>query len=323
MRPPPPRATADRAKRSFALREYVLKRMFQSLISLIGIVILVFFLVRLTGSPADLYLPDDASEAARQEYIRIHGLDRSLFVQFWEFLTDLMALDLGTSIRQARPAAEIVFEAYPTSLALAGLTMLFATSGAIVLGVWASVRPTGLIDRVISVLSLAGASAPNFWVALTLISIFAVYFRLLPTSGIGGWEYWVLPVAVLTLRPLGLLAQVVREAMIRALTAPYVRMAKSKGVPFRSILFIHALRNSSLPILTMVGVQAVGFINGSVVIESIFGFPGVGKLLIDAIRMRDFAVVQAGVVITAAVIFFMNILIDLAYAALDPRIRHG
>jgi peptide/nickel transport system permease protein len=297
--------------------------MLQSLFSLLGLIILVFFLVRLTGSPADLYLPDDASEAARQEYIRIHGLDRPLLVQFWEFLTDLAVLDLGTSIRQARPAADIVFEAYPTSLALAGLTMLFASTGAILLGVWASVRPTGVIDRIISVLSLAGASAPNFWVALTLISIFAVYFRLLPTSGIGGWEYWVLPVVVLTLRPLGLLAQVVREAMIRALTAPYVRTAKSKGVPFRSILFVHALRNASLPILTMIGTQAVGFINGSVVIESIFGFPGVGKLLIDAIRMRDFAVVQAGVVITAAVIFFLNILIDLAYAALDPRIRHG
>lgn len=305
------------------MRDYVLKRMLQSLFSLLGLIILVFFLVRLTGSPADLYLPDDASEAARQEYIRIHGLDRPLLVQFWEFLTDLAVLDLGTSIRQARPAADIVFEAYPTSLALAGLTMLFASTGAILLGVWASVRPTGVIDRIISVLSLAGASAPNFWVALTLISIFAVYFRLLPTSGIGGWEYWVLPVVVLTLRPLGLLAQVVREAMIRALTAPYVRTAKSKGVPFRSILFVHALRNASLPILTMIGTQAVGFINGSVVIESIFGFPGVGKLLIDAIRMRDFAVVQAGVVITAAVIFFLNILIDLAYAALDPRIRHG
>jgi len=305
------------------LRDYVLKRMLQSLISLVGLVILVFFLVRLTGSPADLYLPDDASEAARQEYIRIHGLDRPMIVQFGEFLRDLAVLDLGTSIRQARPAVEIVLEAYPTSLALAGWTMLFATTGAILLGVWASVRPTGVVDRIISVLSLAGASAPNFWVALTLISIFAVGFRLLPTSGIGGWEYWVLPVMVLTLRPLGLLAQVVREAMIRALTAPYVRTAKAKGVPFRSILYVHALRNASLPVLTMIGAQAVGFINGSVVIESIFGFPGVGKLLIDAIRMRDFAVVQAGVVITAAVIFLMNILIDLAYAALDPRIRHG
>jgi len=131
-----------------------------------------------------------------------------------------------------------------------------------------------------------------------------------------------LPITVLTLRPLGLLAQVVREAMIRALTAPYVRTAKSKGVPFRSVLFVHALRNASLPILTMAGNQAVGFINGSVVIESIFGFPGVGKLMIDAIQQRDFAVVQAGVVITAVVIFLMNILIDVAYALLDPRIRH-
>ncbi|NPD18801.1 ABC transporter permease [Alterinioella nitratireducens] len=301
---------------------FVLARMAQSLISLIGLVVLVFFLVRLTGSPADLYLPDDASEAARQEYIRIHGLDRPMIVQFWEFFSGLFRLDLGESLRQARPAAQIVLEAYPTSLKLAGLTMLISVIGAVLLGVWAAVRPTGLLDRVISILSLASASAPNFWVALTLISVFAVWLRVVPTSGIGGWEYWILPITVLTLRPLGLLAQVVREAMIRALTAPYVRTAKSKGVPFRSVLFVHALRNASLPILTMAGNQAVGFINGSVVIESIFGFPGVGKLMIDAIQQRDFAVVQAGVVITAVVIFLMNILIDVAYALLDPRIRH-
>jgi peptide/nickel transport system permease protein len=144
-----------------------------------------------------------------------------------------------------------------------------------------------------------------------------------PTSGVGGWEHWVLPVAVLVLRPLGLLAQVVREAVIRALAAPYIRTAKAKGVPWRNVLYVHALRNASLPILTMAGNQAVAFINGSVVIETVFGIPGVGKLIIDAIMQRDFAVVQAAVIVTAAAIFLLNILVDLAYALLDPRIRHA
>jgi peptide/nickel transport system permease protein len=218
---------------------------------------------------------------------------------------------------------EIVLEAYPVTLALAALSMAIALGGAILLGVWAAVRPTGFVDRVISVLSLAGASAPNFWVALTLISVFAVWLRLVPTSGVGGWEHWVLPVAVLVLRPLGLLAQVVREAVIRALAAPYIRTAKAKGVPWRNVLYVHALRNASLPILTMAGNQAVAFINGSVVIETVFGIPGVGKLIIDAIMQRDFAVVQAAVIVTAAAIFLLNILVDLAYALLDPRIRHA
>lgn len=304
------------------MQYYVARRVLQSLVSLLGLVMLVFFMIRMTGNPADLYLPDDVSEAARQRFIDLHRLDDPLPLQFWRFVVDLLQLDLGTSIRQGRPAAAIVLEAYPTSLLLAALSMGIALTLAIVLGVWAAVRPLGMVDRTISVLSLAGASAPNFWVALTLISVFAVWLRLVPTSGIGGWEHWILPVAVLTLRPLGLLSQVVREAVIRSLSAPYIRTARSKGVPGRSILYVHALRNASLPILTMAGNQLVGFINGSVVIESIFGFPGVGKLIIDAITQRDFAVVQAAVIITASMIFLLNILIDLLYAVLDPRIRH-
>ena len=305
------------------MQRYVVSRLLQSLVSLVGLVVLVFFMIRLTGNPADLYLPDDVSAEARQRFIDLHDLDAPLHVQFANFVRDLLSLDLGTSIRQSRPAIEIVLEAYPVSLALAGISMGLALGLAILLGVWAAVRPTGVVDRTISVLSLAGASAPNFWVALTLISVFAVWLRLVPTSGIGGWEHWVLPVAVLVLRPLGLLSQVVREAVIRALGAPYIRTARAKGVPGHSILYVHALRNASLPILTMAGNQAVGFINGSVIIETIFGFPGVGKLIIDAIVQRDFAVVQAAVIVTAMAIFLLNILIDLSYALLDPRIRHA
>jgi len=301
---------------------YAVSRLVQSLVSLVGIVIVVFFMIRLTGNPADLYLPDDVSAEARQRFIDLHNLDAPLLVQFGNFGRDLLSFDMGTSIRQSRPAIDIVLEAYPVSLALAAISMGVALVLAIPLGVWAAVRPTGGVDRTISVLSLTGASAPNFWVALTLISIFAVGFRLVPTSGYGGWHYWILPVTVLVLRPLGLLAQVVREAVIRALGAPYIRTARAKGVSARGILYVHALRNASLPILTMAGNQTVSFINGSVVIETIFGFPGVGKLIIDAIVQRDFAVVQAAVIVTAAAIFLLNILIDLAYAFLDPRIRH-
>jgi len=146
--------------------------------------------------------------------------------------------------------------------------------------------------------------------------------RLLPTSGTGGFPYWIMPITVLVLRPIGLLAQVVRESMMTALTAPYIRTARSKGARETTILFVHALRNASLPILTMAGNQAVGFINGSVIVETIYGWPGVGKLMINAILQRDFAVVQAAVVITAIAIFAMNIIIDIFYAMLDPRIRH-
>jgi peptide/nickel transport system permease protein len=296
--------------------------MLQSFVSLLGLVFLVFFLVRMTGNPADLYLPEDASQQARDEFAELHGLNDPVIVQFGRFISQLVFLDLGNSIRQDRPATTIVFEAYPTSLKLAIVTMTIAVMLSTVIGVRAACRPSGAFDRIISILSLGGASAPNFWVALTLISIFSVGLRVLPTSGTGGFPYWIMPVTVLVLRPLGLLAQVVRESMITAMSAPYIRTARSKGARETTILFVHALRNASLPILTMAGNQAVAFINGSVIVETVFGWPGVGRLMINAILQRDFAVVQAAVVITALFIFAMNIVIDVLYAMLDPRIRH-
>lgn len=304
------------------MKKFLFTRVLQSLVSLIGLVFLVFFLARLTGNPADLYLPEDASQEVRQDFARLHGLDAPAIVQFGRFAAQLVRLDLGNSIRQGRPAIDIVVEAYPTSLKLAVVTMITAVLLSIIIGVRAAFRPDGAFDRIGSTLSLGGASAPNFWVALTLISIFSVGLGLLPTSGVGGFTYWIMPITVLTLRPLGLLVQVVRESMITTMASPYIRTARAKGARDGSVLFVHALRNASLPILTMVGNQAVGLINGAVIVETIFGWPGVGKLMINSILQRDFAVLQAAVVVTAIAIFALNIVIDILYAVLDPRIRH-
>jgi len=304
------------------LRKYLGTRILQSFISLIGLIVLVFFTVRLTGNPADLYLPVDASLEVRKEFAERHGFNDPIIVQFGRFTIQLLKLDLGNSLRQDRPALTIVLEAMPTTLKLAVVTMTIAVFLAIVIGARAAFRPGGVFDRIGSVLSLGGASAPDFWVAITLILLFAVRFRLLPTSGTGGFNFWILPITVLILRPTGLITQVVRAAMISALASPYIRTARAKGVGERSILFVHALRNASLSILTVAGDQAVGFVNGAVIVETVFGWPGVGKLMIDAIIQRDFAIVQAAVVITASAIFVMNIAIDVIYAILDPRIRH-
>jgi peptide/nickel transport system permease protein len=235
---------------------------------------------------------------------------------------DLTRFDLGDSLRMARPALEVVLEAFPTTLMLAGFTMVAALGLAVVVGALAAYRPGGPFDRIGSVLSLAGASAPDFWVAITGILVFAVALNWLPTSGTGTPWHWVMPLAVLLIRPFGLLVQVVRGAMITALSSAYVKTARAKGVRERSVIFVHALRNATLPVITVAGDQTVGIINGAVIVETVFGFPGVGKLMIDAITQRDFAVVQAAILVTAVAIFLMNVLIDLAYAVLDPRIRH-
>jgi len=309
-------------KKDSTLKRFIFSRTIESFFSLIGLVFLVFFLVRMTGNPADLYLPENATQEMREEFNKLHGLSDPILVQFAHFASQLARLDMGDSMRQSRPAIDIVLEAYPTSLELAAVTMILAIPLSILIGVGAAIRPGGAFDRTATMLSLGGASAPNFWVALTLISIFSVGLRLLPTSGTGGFVYWIMPITVLILRPIGLLIVVVREAVITAMASPYIRTARAKGARETSVLFVHALRNASLPIVTTVGTLLVGFINGSVIVETIYGWPGVGKLMINSILERDFAVVQAAVVVTAIAIFALNILIDTLYAFLDPRIRY-
>lgn len=300
---------------------FIVRRALHSLFALVGLVVLVFFLARLTGSPADLYLPIDATAEQRQEFDRRHGFDQPLVVQFGDFLAGLASGDLGHSIRKDRPALEVVLEAIPTTLWLAAVTMVVATAGAIAVGALAARNPGGAFDRIAGTASLAGASAPDFWLAISAILLFAVTLGWLPTSGMGGPSTWIMPVAVLVVRPFGILVQVVRNTMVGVLTAPYIKTARAKGIAERPILFIHALRNAMLPVITVAGDQAAGIVNGAVIVESIFGWPGVGKLMIDSIIQRDFAIIQASIVVTASLIFVMNILIDLAYAGLDPRVR--
>jgi len=301
---------------------YLSRRMLHSAIALVGLIVAVFFLARLTGDPVDLFLPVDASQATRAEFARVHGFDRPVVEQFVDFVRGVMQGDFGESIRKQRPAMDLVMESYPVTLQLAAVTMLFATAMAMIVGALADYRPGGAFDRLSNITSLAGASAPDFWVAISCILLFAVSLRWLPTSGIGGVEYWILPVFVLALRPFGLLTQVVRGAMIGALAAPYVNTARAKGMSENRVIFVHALRNACVPLLTVAGELTVGLINGAVIVETVFGWPGIGKLMIDAVIQRDFAIAQAAILVTAVAIFLLNIIIDLLYVAVDPRIRH-
>lgn len=304
------------------MSSFIRKRVFASLISLIGLVVMVFFLSRLTGDPASLFLPVDATEQMREEFRQIHGLNDPLLTQFGRYVWDLLHLDFGESIRRARPAIDVVLEAFVWTLQLAIITMVLVTAAAIMVGSLAAFRVGGVFDRIASLTSLIGASAPDFWVAIVAIVVFALGLGWLPTSGTGTVWHWILPVAVLFIRPFGLIVQVVRGSMITALSSAYVKTARAKGVRSRPIIFVHALRNAILPVITVIGDQAAALLNGAVVVETIFGFPGVGKLMIDAILQRDFNVVLAAIMVTALAIFIMNLLIDLAYSALDPRIRH-
>ena len=301
---------------------YVSKRTMHSLVALIGLLVLVFFLSRLTGDPAYLYLPLDSTEAQRQAFNEMHGFDDPIFVQFLRYLGDLARLDFGMSLSRNVPAMDAALQAFPQTLKLAAIAMSLSLIFAIVVGSLAAAGPGSIFDRTATTASLAGASAPDFWVAIVAILVFSVSMGLLPTSGTGTALHWIMPVAVLMLRPFGVLTQVVRGSMIGVLSAPYIKTARAKGVARRKIIFVHSLRNAMLPVITVAGDLTAGLINGAVVIETIFGWPGNGALMIDAIMRRDFALIQSTILVTAMAIFILNIVIDLIYAALDPRIRH-
>lgn len=304
------------------MKTFLGKRAVASAFSLIGLVILVFFLSRLTGDPTDLYLPLNATLETREQFRVVHGLNDPLIVQFGRYVSDLVRLDFGMSIRRGEPAIDAVLRGFEWTLWLALITMFLVTVLSIIVGSLAAFRVGGVFDRVATFFSLIGASAPDFWIAIVAIVLFSVNLGWVPTSGTGTIWHWILPVSVLFIRPFGLIVQVVRGSMISALNSAYIKTARAKGVRNKPIIFVHALRNALLPVITVIGDQAAGMLNGAVIVESVFGFPGVGKLMIDSILQRDFAVILAAIMVTAFAIFVMNILIDIAYAILDPRIRY-
>ncbi|MCX5414549.1 MULTISPECIES: ABC transporter permease [unclassified Streptomyces] len=303
---------------------FLRKRVLSSAVPLVCVVLGVFLLARMTGNPVDLYLPLSATAEQRAEFSAAQGFDLSIPAQLWNYLVDAVRFDFGTSLRTGQSAGSMVIDAFPVTLQLAGVTMLLAITGALVVGSLAAYRPNSLIDRIASLLSMTAASIPDFWFAIMGVLVLGVSLGVLPTSGtIGGPEIWVLPIATLLIRPFGVLVQVVRGSMVTALSAPYVKVARSKGASPRRVVFGHALRNAVTPVLTVAGDLTVGLVNGAVIVETIFGWPGIGKLMIDSILQRDFAVLQAAVLMTAVTIFALNILVDVCHALTDPRVRQA
>lgn len=297
------------------------RRFLESLLSLVFLLVAVFILSRMTGDPSSLYLPETASDAMRAEFARAKGFDLPIWQQFLSYLGDLLRLDFGDSLRQHRPALTVVLGAYPATLKLVLCTIVSAVLTGVLLGCLAALKPGSMLDRLTVGLTVTAASIPDFWLALMGILVFAIKFGWLPTSGMATPSHWILPVIVLMLRPAGSIAQVVRGSMISILSSPYIRAGRGRGVPLGRLVFFHALRNAAIPVITLVGVQTASILNGAVVVETIFAFPGIGRLMIGSILDRDFAVVQAAVVVIALAIFTLNILIDLLYGWVDPRVR--
>jgi len=294
-----------------------------SVLILLGLIVVVFFVTHMLGDPARLMLRPEATEEQVQALRESLGLDAPIHVQFGRYMADVFQGDFGDSLWQRLPALPIVIDRIPATLYLAGVTLLIAVPLAVILGVVSAVRPRSIADRIVTVVSLSGVSTADFWLGLMLILFFAVQLGWLPTSGYGGPEYVILPAIALAARPIGRISQVVRSAMLDEMSKGYVTTARAKGLRERVVIFSHTLKNAAIPVVTLAGDEASVMLNGAVVIETLFGWPGVGILLIQAIERRDLPVIEASVMAIAVMIVTVNLLVDLTYTLIDPRVRYS
>ncbi|MGW5358942.1 ABC transporter permease [Actinopolymorpha pittospori] len=312
------------------MRSYLLHRLWQSVVTLVLATIVVFLGIRaLPGDPA-LALAGEERDPASLAAIRAkYGLDDPLLVQYWHFVSNSLRGDLGTSIRTDTPVTSMIATALPVTLELSLLSLAVAALVGIGAGVVAAVRRGRAIEWAANALALAGLSVPNFWLGLIAIVYLAVAVRLFPASGyvpftsdpIGNLHHLVLPSLVIGTGLAAVIMRQTRSSMLEALSTDYVRTARAKGLPAHTVITRHALRNSLIVVVTIVGLQLGALISGAVVTERIFGLPGFGKLTIDAVFQRDYPVIQAVVLVTAAAYILINLLVDLLYSVIDPRIR--
>jgi len=300
---------------------FLVRRLLYSVVALVGVVVAVFFLARLTGSPATLYQPQNASAEVIKQFNQSHGFDQPLWEQFRRFVVGVVHLDFGESIWQQRPAWTAAASDFPQTLLLALVAMSCSVLIAVVLGSVAASHRFTKIDKLVTLSSLTTGSIPDFWFALVGVLVLAVHLGWVPTSGQSGLNSWILPVTTLMLAPVGALIQVVRGAMIEALNSGYVQNARAHGFSHRRLVYRHALRNAALPIITVAGDRAAGMVNGAIIVGTVLAWPGIGTVMVQAVLNRDFAVIQAGVFIIGVAVVLLNLLVDAAYALADPRIR--
>jgi peptide/nickel transport system permease protein len=306
------------------MRRYILQRLGQSAVTLLGVSVLVFVILRvLPGDPARMLLPDGAPESAVAELNRQLGLREPFIVQYGLFLKSVAHGDFGQSFQYRAPALRVVLERLPATIQLTLAAMLITIAAGVSLGIFTAVRRGTRYDVAGTIVAVLGQSLPNFWLGIMLILLFGVALRWLPTSGFSGWTSLVLPAVTLAAFPMALVARLTRSSMLEILHRDYIRTGRAKGLAEGNVVFRHALRNAAIPVLTVIGLQIGALLGGAVITESVFAWPGMGKLIVDAIFFRDFPVVQTVLILSATVFVVINLVVDLLYTVIDPRIRYS
>jgi len=305
------------------MRAFLLRRLLHAAFVVWGVVTVVFFLVRLTGDPT-LFLVDQTATQEEIAHMRAFlGLDRPLVVQYVDFVGAAVRGDFGASIREKRPAMRMVMEHFwPATVELAAAALVLSTVLAVPLGVVSATHRGRAADHVSRIASLFLQSMPSFWLGIMLILLFAVVLGgLLPAYGSGGLKHLILPAVALAAAPLAQNVRLIRAGMLEVLGQDFVRTARAKGVAERGVIYRHALRNAALPVITVTGLSLGFMLSGAIIIETVFAWPGMGRLIVQAVPGRDFPVIQAGVFVFALVFVVINVVVDVLYTVADPRVR--
>lgn len=305
------------------MQRFIMIRLMQSVLAILVMSVIVFSLARVTGDPLDVLLPMEAGQEEHDRVAKHWGLDRPLYVQYFVFLSKAVRGDFGMSWKwQGHSAMGLVVERLPATLQLAGLALSISVLIALPIGVMAAVYRDTPFDYMGKVIALLGQSLPSFWLGIVLMWIFAVHLGWLPTSGRGTVYHMILPAISLGWFQVAALMRLIRSAMLDVLDSEFVKLTRIKGLPEWKVTWKHCLRNAAITPLTYFAITASALVTGSVVIESVFAWPGTGLLAVDAVRARDFQVVQAVVIVFASVFIGANLVVDILYAYLDPRIRY-
>ena len=304
------------------MQRFILARFAQAFITLWALSFVVFISAHLTGDPALALLPLElADEEGIQRLRERFGLDKSKTEQYLIFMKNAAQLDFGRSVREYRPAMEVLAERIPATLQLTVAGMGLAIIVGVPLGMLAAVRPNSIFDYLSKLFAVIGMAAPQFWVAIMAILLFGAYLKVLPTYGRGGPDHYILPAFVLSWPIMAGMMRLTRSSMLEILDSEFIKFTRVKGLNENLILWKHALRNALIPLLTFSGISLAGLLNGSVIVEVVFAWPGVGRLLLDAVINRDFPVIQATVLASALFYLLTALIVDILYAYTDPRIR--
>jgi peptide/nickel transport system permease protein len=304
------------------MQRFIIQRFLQAIVALLILSVLIFGMVRLTGDPTLLMLPEDATAEDIAILQRALGLDRPLPVQYWVFISSAIQGDFGRSVKGQLPVGDIIKERLPYSIRLGAASFLVTLVIALPLGVLAAVNKGSLLDTVAQIIAVLGQSMPMFWVGIVLIQIFAVYLRLLPSGGTGSLAHYVLPAFTLGWFLVAGIMRLLRSSLLETLDGEFIKLARIKGLTEVRVIWKHALRNALIPVVTFGGIYMAILITASILVETVFAWPGVGRLVYESIVFRDFPVVQAVVMMMAGFVIVTSLVVDILYAYLDPRIRY-